>query len=175
MRKLIITAIALMLAGGVASADRWRGHRDTSNRSGGTVVRDHRYREPVRTERRTDYRDYRRSDRGGYRRGYVSRRPVYVNNNRFTFSNGYTRVYNRPVIRHRYYDYRYRPQIIVENYDPVPGYVWVQGSWNWNGYEWIWTSGYWAVDTNYSEDYYYDNYYSPGVSGGVTIQGGVSF
>jgi hypothetical protein len=157
-----------MLFGGVASADRWRGHRDSSRHSGGTVVRDHRggdrYREPVRTERRS-YRD------GGYRQR-VDRRPVYVNNGRYTFHGGVTRVYNRPVIRHRYYDYRYRPQIIIENYDPVPGYIWVQGNWNWNGYEWVWTSGYWAVDTSYQDDYYYSQ---PGVSGGVTIQGGVSF
>ena len=160
MKKIIITALALMMFGGVASADRWRGGRDTSRHSGGTVVRDHRG------------HDGYRGHNGGYRgdnrvvvrdRGYrgsrvrYDRRPVYVNNGHFRFGNGISRVYHRPVIRHRYYDYRVRPQIIVQNFDPVPGYIWVQGSWNWNGYEWLWTDGYWAVDTNY-QDTYYDNY-----------------
>ena len=150
-----------MLMGGVASADRWRGNRDSSRHSGGTVVRDHRHREPVRVDRR-DYRDSRyrgNHNRGNYRR--VDRRPVYVNNGRFVFNGGYSRSYTRPVIRQRYYDYRYRPQIIVQHYDPVPGYIWMQGQWNWNGYEWLWTDGYWAVDTNYQD--------------GVTVSGGVYY
>ena len=159
MKKIIITALALMMFGGVASADRWRGHRDTSRHSGGTVVREHRG-GGWRGDSRVVVRD--RGYRSNYR-VHVNRRPVYVNNGYFRFGNGVTRVYNRPVIRHRYYDVRYRPQIIVQNVDPVPGYVWIQGSWNWNGYEWIWTDGYYAVDTNYSEPYYdnggyYDNY-----------------
>lgn len=190
MRRIILTAIALVLCGGVASADRWRGHRDTSHRSGGTVVRDHRHREPVRVERRGNF--YRDRD---YRRHRVERRPVYVNNGRYVFHGGVSRAYHRPVIRHRYYDYRYRPQIIVENYDPVPGYLWVQGSWNWNGYEWVWTSGYWMPDSNYDNSYYdnsYDNYdnsgYYPaqththydgcghgGVSGGIHVEGNIRF
>jgi len=153
MRRIIFTVLALMLLGGVASADhRWRRGRDTSNHSGGTVVRDHRYREPVRVDR--SYRDntYRQRVR-------VDRRPVYVNNGRFVFTGGVSRVYNRPVIRHRYYDYRYRPQIVVENYDPVPGYIWIQGSWSWNGYEWLWTSGYYSPDASYNDGYYDDAYY----------------
>ena len=144
-----------MLMGGVAAADRdrgWRGHRDSSRHSGGTVVRDHRHREPVRVDRR-DYRDnrYRDRHRGNYRR--VDRRPVYVNNGRFVFNGGYSRHYTRPVIRQRYYDYRYRPQVIIQNYDPVPGYVFVQGHWNWSGYEWLWVDGYWAPDPSYQQDY----------------------
>ena len=149
----MLALTALMLFGGVASADRGRERgRDTSHRSGGTVVRDHRYREPVRIDRG---RGYVNRDRGPRR---VERRPVYVNNGRFVFHGGITRTYTRPVIRQRYYDYRYRPQVIVQNFDPVPGYIWIQGQWNWNGYEWIWTDGYWAVDTNYQDTYYYDNY-----------------
>jgi len=148
-----------MLFGGVASADRWRRGRDTSNHSGGTVVRDHRSRDSVRVDR-----GYRRGYDRSYNRGYqqrvrVDRRPVYVNNGRFMFSGGVSRVYNRPVIRHRYYDYRYRPQIVVENYDPVPGYIWIQGSWSWSGYEWRWTSGYYSPDPNYNDGYYGDDYY----------------
>lgn len=158
MKKIIITALALMMFGGVASADRWRGHRDTSRHSGGTVVRDHRGGDWNRGNRgdRVVVRD--RGYRGGYyRNNHVDRRPVYVNNGYYRFGNGVNRVYHRPIIRHRYYDVRVRPQIIVQNFDPVPGYIWIQGSWNWNGYEWIWSDGYWAVDTNY-QDTYYDNY-----------------
>lgn len=162
-----------MLTSGVAFADRdrgWRGHRDSSRHSGGTVVRDHRYREPVRVDRR-DYRDYRRGDRHNYRR--YDRRPVYVNNGRFVFHGGVSRHYTRPVIRQRYYDYRYRPQVIIQNYDPVPGYIWIQGNWNWNGYEWIWVPGRYEIDQtyNYNNDYYNDGY----TEGGVYFNGSVRF
>lgn len=165
MRRIIFTVLALTLFAGVASADRsWRRGRDTSQHSGGTVVRDHRYREPVRVDRGYRYRDNNRSNyRDNYRR--VDRRPVYVNNGRFVFHGGITRAYNRPVFRHRYYDYRYRPQIVVENYDPVPGYIWIQGSWSWNGYEWVWSAGYYSPDPNYYDNGYgYDGYYQSGYS-----------
>ena len=158
-----------MLFGGVASADRdWRHGRDTSHRSGGTVVRDHRHQNynHNRVYRNNNYRNnnyrnkyYRNDYRNDYRnraRHRVDRRPVYVNNGRFVFHGGISRTYTRPVIHHRYYDYRYRPSIIVENYDPVPGYIWVQGHWSWNGYEWIWTAGYYAPDPNYQYSYDYD-------------------
>ena len=115
---------------------------------------DNRWNDNRRVDRR-DYRQYRDN-----RRVHVQRRPVYISNGRFSFGNGLVRVYNRPVIRHRYYDYRYRPQIVVENYDPVPGYIWIQGSWSWNGYEWVWTNGYYSPDPNYTDEYYYDNYYN---------------
>src|SRR5215831_8042239 len=38
------------------------------------------------------------------------------------------------------------PQPIVE-YRPQPpgwGYAWVDGYWDWTGYDWSWNSGYWA-------------------------------
>ena len=79
----------------------------------------------------------------------VVRAPVYVSNGRYVFQGGVSRTYVRPVVRERYYNIRVRPQIIVENYDPVPGYIWVAGRWQWNGYEWAWTSGYYAPDTRY--------------------------
>ena len=183
MRRIIFTLLALMLLGGVASADRdWRRRgRDTSHHPGGTVVRDHRHHDSYRGDRdRPRYRDYR-----SYNRVRVDRRPVYVNNGRFVFHGGYTRNYHRPVIRQRYYDYHYRPQIIVENYDPVPGYIWIQGHWHWSGYEWVWTNGYYAPDPNWTEPYYqdsyydnssyYDNgsYYDNSYNSGVHIQGSV--
>ncbi len=61
------------------------------------------------------------------------------------FPGGVVRVYQRPVIRQRYYDVRVRPPVIVEAYEPVDGYVWVGGSWRWGGGEWIWSPGYWSV------------------------------
>ena len=78
----------------------------------------------------------------------IVRRPVYVTNGRYTFHGGITRTYVRPTIRQRYFNVRVRPPIVVEAYDPVPGYSWVSGSWRWNGGEWVWASGYWAVDAN---------------------------
>lgn len=31
----------------------------------------------------------------------------------------------------------------VEYYDPRPGYVFIQGRWNWNGGQWVWMGGHW--------------------------------
>jgi hypothetical protein len=169
MKRIItLTALVLGLTGGIAAADRGRdGWRDR-DRDG---INDRRDRYDNRTDRRWDRRDNRWDRRDRVVR--VNRvRPTF-RNNRFYFSGGYYRDYRRPVINVRYRDYYRRPAIIVENYDPVPGYVWVQGNWNWNGYEWIWMPGHYEVDTNY--DGYGDGYYSPGVSGGVTIGGSVRF
>ena len=105
-----------------------------------------------------------RGPRGGGR--------VRVVNGRYVFPGGVVRVYKRPKIR-RYYDVHVRPTVIVEQYDPVPGYVWVSGGWSWGGAEWVWTPGYWSADVAYVAP-------APPppptatVSGGVTISGGVS-
>ncbi|HWU86674.1 MAG TPA: hypothetical protein VN253_05345 [Kofleriaceae bacterium] len=135
MRRLLpLTLLALTLLGGAAFADHRRYERRDERRDDrGPVVRDHREPRPVvRQDRRV-----------------VTRNRVYVNNGRYVFNGGVSRTYVRPVIRQRYYNVRVRPQIVVENYDPVPGYVWVTGNWQWNGYEWVWTSGYFAPDTRY--------------------------
>lgn len=142
--------LGLTLFASAAEADRYRG-RDR----GRPVVRDNRgsrdYRRPVVV------RDNRRRYNGPVRanRRAISRRPLYVNNGRFTFHNGHTVVYSRPVIRERYYNVRVRPQIIVENYPAQYGYIWVQGNWSWNGYEWVWNQGYYAPDPSISV--YYDD------------------
>ena len=148
MRKIILaTALLILGTAGAASADRYRGGRD--NR---TQVRDNRGTRVVRENRtynnnnRVVVRDNRRwSNDAGWR----NRRPVYVNNGRYTFHNGRTFYYRRPEIRYHYYNYRIRPTILVENYETVPGYVWVAGNWNWNGYEWLWVSGHYELDANY--------------------------
>ena len=152
MRRIIVfTLLALTLGGGVALADRDHYRR-------GDYRGDHRsdYR---RGDHRSDYRGDRRYIRNPrdpvwhQRQRHVEhRRPVYVNNGYYQFHNGYRYRYARPVIRQRYFDYRVRPQIIVENYQPVSGYVWVAGQWQWNGYEWTWISGHYAADPSYYDD-----------------------
>ncbi len=148
MRRILpLTLLALTLFGGVAFADRDnRRDRRYDRRDDRYDRRDRDYRRPAPRPVVRDHRDYRthRHDRRA-----VTRNRVYVNNGRYVFHGGVTRTYTRPVIRQRYYNYRVRPTIIVENYDPVPGYIWVAGQWQWNGYEWTWMSGHYAPDTRY--------------------------
>ena len=164
MKRIIISAlVALTAFGGVAAADGYRG-RSTHHAQGGVTVSPSRGQYSQRGhysqrsyprgtyQQRGHYQqapryNYGRYDRGRYDRGrYVSRphahvvrRPIYV---------------QRPVIRHRYYNYYQRPALIVENYAPMAGYYWVAGQWNWNGYEWIWMPGHYEPDPNYY-DYSY--------------------
>jgi hypothetical protein len=161
MKRIILALACVGLAGGVASADRFHGSRggNTVHTGGsrGPVVRDHRgggewhgareggvrVTEGARWNNRPVY------NRGGYyNSGYrynnYVRRPIYV---------------GRPVIRERYYDYRYRPNLIVENYPARDGYFWVAGQWTWDGYEWQWQPGHYEPDPSY------------GVSAGVYIGG----
>jgi hypothetical protein len=139
MKRIILAVAAVALAGGVASADRWHGgggHREVvvrNHREGGVRVTP-----SYRGNWNGGYRYSRPYYTGGYRYHYA-RRPIYV---------------QRPIIRTHYYDYRYRPQIIVENYPVQAGYYWVAGHWDWNGYEWLWTPGHYEPDPNY----YYDGY-----------------
>src|SRR5215470_17032234 len=58
---------------------------------------------------------------------------------------GVVRTYHAPVIRAHYYNYYRRPALIVETFEPVPGYAWIHGDWRWSGAEWLWVPGYWAV------------------------------
>lgn len=159
-RILTLTAIALGLSGGVALADRHNG------RGGRSEVRDHRGDRVVVRNHGNDNRwrgnDNRRYDNRNRVR-VVRERPSF-RNNRFYFSGGTYRTYHRPVINVRYRDYYRRPALIVENYDPMPGYIWMAGAWSWNGYEWIWAPGHYEVDQNYQDDYY-----SPGFSASATF------
>ena len=152
MKRIISTSLLfLTIAGGTALADHRHGGggggrpnvvvRGGGHASGGVVVRQNTrpvYRGTIRPNRRV-----------------VTRRTVIVNNGNYTFHNGHTIRYSRPVIRQRYYDVRYRPQIIVENYPAEPGYVWVSGQWAWDGYEWQWSSGHYEPDAQYNV--YYDD------------------
>lgn len=157
MKKLItMTLAALTMMGGVALADRdhdrgrGRGRdHDRGRDRHGPVVRGN-----VRVNVNTGYRNRNRQPR----RVRYERRVVRPSSGYFTFNGGVRTRYVRPVIRTRYYDYRVRPQVVVENQAPVEGYIWVAGQWTWNGYEWQWQAGYYAPDPNYGAYGYYDDY-----------------
>jgi hypothetical protein len=91
---------------------------------------------------------------------------VRVNGGRYVFPGGVVRVYKRPVIRTHYYNRSVRPAIIIEQYDPVPGYVWVSGGWSWGGAEWVWAPGYWSVAA--------EPVYVEPPSAGVSVSAGIS-
>jgi hypothetical protein len=100
-------------------------------------------------------------------------RHVRANGGRYVFPGGVVRHYKRPVFKMKYRDRRVRPAIIVEHYDPVPGYVWVSGGWSWGGAEWVWMPGYWSVA---AEPVYVQPAPPPTatVSGGITVGAGIS-
>jgi hypothetical protein len=159
MRRIItLTAIALGLSSGVALADRHRGGNggNLGDRSGGVVVRDHRGGSFAPNRGSWNHRG---SVNRSYDRGYtrpavtVARRPVFATNGRFYFGGNNYRTYQRPVIDVRYRNYDQRPALIVEHADPMPGYLWIAGQWQWNGYEWIWTDGHYDVDPAYNQGY----------------------
>lgn len=158
-RTLGIATVLCMILGSAAYADhgRGRGGRGHGGPGGGVVVRDHRDHGPP--PRGPAVRDHRH---GGARGGHVR-----VSNGRYVFPGGVVRVYRRPVIREHYYNARVRPRIIVEQYDPVPGYVWMAGSWSWGGGEWVWQPGYWAAAEAPPPP-------EPVVSGGFHVSGGIS-
>jgi hypothetical protein len=173
MRRIIpFTLLALVLSGSVAFADRWRRH-DTSDHSGGVRVdhRNDRRWDDRRHDRRWERRDDRRWSRGDTRVVVKRTRPVF-RDNRFYFTGGHYRTYTRPVISVRYRDYYRRPAVLVESYDPVPGYIWVRGSWAWDGYEWQWQPGHYEVDASYQDTYYDGGYYNSGVTVGGSISWG---
>jgi hypothetical protein len=88
---------------------------------------------------------------GGWSGGVrVDSGPRYYHNYGRARANIY---FPRPVIHERYYDYRFRPRVVVENYGPRYGYNWISGQWSWSGYEWVWTPGYYQPDSAYVEVY----------------------
>jgi hypothetical protein len=160
MRRILpLTLLALTVMSSAAFADRDRGRRD---RPGGVHVdrsRVHRAERPVRNDHRFSRNDRRvvRNDRRVVERRVNVRRvrPTY-RDGRFYFAGGFYRTYQRPVINVRYTNYYQRPALLVENYEPVPGYIWVRGHWSWNGYEWQWNPGHYEVDPSFNQPYYYD-------------------
>jgi hypothetical protein len=120
-RALILSSLALVLSGGAAFADRYRG----GSSHGGGYSRpavSHSYNRSFNHSYSAP-REYNRGYRGSYAYG---RRPIYMRS---------------PVIREHYYNYYRRPGLVVENYAAMDGYVWVRGQWTWDGAEWIWQPG----------------------------------
>ena len=114
-KRLGIALIALLLSTTVF-ADNWRDHRRERREDRRERREDRRERYEDRRERRDDRRD-RRQDR---------RRPVWRDN----------------VRDHRYNGPRRAPPAVrVERYRPRPGYVWVNGYWDWRGDNYVWISG----------------------------------
>jgi len=151
MKKLLVaTALLILGTAGTAAADRYHGNRgDHRDR---VVTRDRGWNNQVVTrDRGWNNRDRRVVVRDRDR--HVNRRPVYVNNGRYTFNNGRTFNYRRPLVNVQYTNYQYRPTLLVENYDTVPGYLWVAGTWQWSGYEWTWVNGHYEVDQNFDDNY----------------------
>ena len=146
MRRIIpLSVLALLLAtAGSAFADRRHDGRD--NR------RNDRYSQRDRGARVYHNHNHNHNQRNisRHRHVRVDRRPSYVNNGYYHFNNGHRVRYSRPIINVRYTNYARRPVVLVENYERVPGYVWVAGQWNWNGGEWVWISGHYAVDAAYA-------------------------
>jgi hypothetical protein len=145
MKRTLLVAAMFGLFAGTAYADHGHG-------GGGPVIRDHRAPAPagpvVRDHRGPSgpvVHDRREGgvvvrDRRGPRVEHVR-----MNGGRYVFRGGVVRTYRRPVIREHYYNVHVRPAIVVEQYDPVPGYMWVHGDWAWGGSEWVWQPGYWSV------------------------------
>jgi hypothetical protein len=142
-RTFVFSLLALVFAGGIASADNHRhNQRSWNNARGGVHVQRSYPRQSYRPAYRPTYRSSYRSPTVRVHvqpRVRVVRRPIYV---------------QRPVIRYRYYNYYQRPAVIVENQPPMPGYYWVAGQWQWNGYEWIWQAGHYEPDPNYVDPSY---------------------
>ena len=135
LNKLALAALTVSLMGGVAAADhRDHGRVIVEHDRGRTVVVEHGRHDRVIVEPRREYH---------------ADRHIYLSGNRFAFRGGVYREYHRPIIRERYYDYRVRPRLVVESYDPAPGYVWMQGGWQWNGAEWQWFGGHYVVEGGY--------------------------
>jgi len=58
-----------------------------------------------------------------------------------------------------YYVSSMPPEALYETMTTSPGcgYVWIDGYWNWNGYEWVWVSGRWVTEQQgyvYVQPYY---------------------
>ena len=123
----MVSTLALGLSGGAAFADHFRG--GGAVRGGGSVHVGGGYRGGVVARGGAVYGGrayYGGGYRAGYRAGWGVRAPIYM---------------REPVIREHYYNYYRPPGLLIENYGPMDGYIWVRGHWAWNGFEWIWQPG----------------------------------
>lgn len=166
MKKLILSALVLALTGGAAMADRGHGGRSWGggHASGGVVVHNNG---GFHGEARGG--EWRGHDHDGWRghevhenRGWNGGGRVIVHEGgwrgepRYYHNRGYARAniwMPRPMIRTHYYNYGYRPSLLVEDYGYREGYIFVRGNWQWDGYEWVWQPGHYEPDPAYVEVY----------------------
>lgn len=150
MRRLfILSSLAIALSGGIALANP----SNHGGRSQPTFSTGHG---PAIHSGWSGGRTYGgNSSRSRYWSGGVNVRPSpvwnggshgYVGANR-----GHEVIYGqRPVVHERYFNYYQRPQLIAESYAARPGYYWVAGSWQWDGYEWLWQPGHYEPNPAYA-------------------------
>lgn len=159
MKKIILSALVLALTSGAAMADRGHGG---GARQGGVSVHNTGGGGWHGGGRAVVHEGYRGGYNGGYHGGggwhggVVVRGGGYGGGYREYHTYGHPRanIYvSRPIIREHYYHYGYRPRLIVENYGPREGYIWIHGEWTWNGYEWIWAPGHYEPDPAFVEVY----------------------
>jgi len=141
--RLILLSLLTVISVGVVTANEAEADNHRDNRS---------YSRPVYRQTTTT-RVY--TGRVNPNRRVYTRTTVHVNNGHYRFHDGRTVVYRAPVISRRYYDVRFRPQVIVENYPSQGGYIWTSGHWNWGGGEWHWIGGHYAPDPSIGT--YYDD------------------
>jgi hypothetical protein len=117
MRRIITLALAGAVSlGGVAAADEHRDHRG-------------------HVERHENHGTYRGHDYHAYN---------HYSGPRYEHRGSYYYYGYHPYYGHRYFNHYRRPALIVENYAPRPGFIWISGQWYWDGREWLWQPGYYA-------------------------------
>jgi hypothetical protein len=116
-RISILTALTIMLAGGIASADHGR-HRGHWNRGGWS---------------------------GGFSAGVVVRTPaIRVVQPRVVVVHR-PRVVQRPVVVVQAQPTYVEPATYVPPPPPPQPQVWIEARWSWNGYGWQWIEGHYEV------------------------------
>jgi hypothetical protein len=161
MKKIILSALVLALTSGAAMADRSHGsggHSSGGAHQGGVVVHGNggHSNGGGGFHGNSGYH----GNNGGYHGNSGWHGNTVVHNRgyepRYYHTHGVARGniwFNRPVIREHYYHYGYRPSLVVENYGPREGYIFVRGDWQWNGAEWLWMPGHYEPDQAYVEVY----------------------
>lgn len=117
-RISILTALTIVLAGGIASADhgRHRGHWDRGGRGGWS---------------------------GGWSAGVVVRAPRVIQP-RFVVVQR-PRVVQRPVVVVQTQPTYVEPTYVAPPPPPPQPQIWIEGRWNWTGYNWQWIDGHYEV------------------------------
>jgi hypothetical protein len=164
MRRIIHLALLLLVTAGPAMAETKRSNnrpdsRPVARTQSKPVARHQNNRPDSRPvarhhNNRPDTRSVHRGNNGnhyGQHKHYTySNAPRHHSHVRhtsgyYTFKGGHRARYYALPSHPRYVHRHIRPVLLVERYDPVPGYIWIGGYWNWGGAHWVWSPGYYAV------------------------------